>query len=141
MISVSPSQHTRHRETLGQFLQRSREALPGKMTQSEIARRAKLANSTISRLENDQTREPPMETLIRIASHYGVSVLDLWDRAGYMSRPDAVAFVELLNQIEPLTLVHLGLQRLGLPVAVREFVERAIQDALATYQQRANDQG
>jgi transcriptional regulator with XRE-family HTH domain len=129
------------RETLGQFLRSRRLAQFPALSQSEIARRANLANSTISRIEKDQTADPPLETLARLAPHYGVGVLELWDRAGYMSRADADSLVELLSQIAPLALVHLGLQRLGLPAYARDFLERQIQSEVALYQQRANAQG
>jgi transcriptional regulator with XRE-family HTH domain len=95
---------------LGVFLQQCRAAHRPEWTQSDVARAVGVSPPTISRLESGVTQHPPMELLARVAPHYGVSVLDLWHRAGYLTTQDAAAMARLLGQLAPHELIRLAFE-------------------------------
>lgn len=59
-------------ETLGRRLRASR-ALCG-LTQLEVAEKLGVSQATISYLETDQSDSPPINTIVRLAELYGVSI-------------------------------------------------------------------
>jgi transcriptional regulator with XRE-family HTH domain len=125
--------HSSATETLGRFLYRRRLGLTPPPSQGEIARRAGVSSSTISRLEGDHTPNPPLETLARVAPYYAISVLDLWQRAGYLTTADVAGFVALLAEVSPLALINIGLERSGLDRVACDLIEHMIRGALARH--------
>jgi transcriptional regulator with XRE-family HTH domain len=117
-------------ETLGHFLRRRRRALHPPLSQEDVGRLAGLSGSTISRLENDQAPRPPFETLARVAHYYGVPVLELWTRAGYLAAADADSLRALLGEIAPLTLLAYALDALPLDPIARNLIAQLVRAAL-----------
>ena len=68
--------------TNGEFLRQQRETL--KLSMAEVAKRVGVTDSRLSRLENDQTKEPSPVLLKALAQIYQLDVFDLFCRFGYI---------------------------------------------------------
>jgi hypothetical protein len=72
-----------------------------------------------------------MGTLAQVAPWYQLSVVELWQRAGYLRSAGMDTFIGLLTQAGPLAFVEYGLSQLPLPEPVRAVIGQLIQNALA----------
>ncbi len=70
--------------TLGQFIREVR--TKKNLSQGDVAKKAELARSYISRLEEDEFKSPSVMTLIRLANGLGVSNEALFTVAGVQVR-------------------------------------------------------
>lgn len=109
-------------ESLGAYLRRKREQRGKAWSQTYLASRAGVSASTVSRLEADKTKSPPMELLAQLAPWYRVGVLELWRRAGHLSGGDAEAITAFVAQTDPVELVRIGLERGPWPKDIRTIV-------------------
>lgn len=67
------------------------------LTQQQVAAYLNAAKSTVSQYEND-INEPDLETLVKLADWFGVSVDELLGRTGYPSEKPAYAHSELIHE-------------------------------------------
>ncbi|CAM4455202.1 helix-turn-helix domain-containing protein [Paenibacillus tarimensis] len=68
-----------------------------KMTQEQVAAYLNAAKSTISQYENN-INEPDLETLVKLADWFGVTIDDLLGRSLYDQRPDSGSSNSLLME-------------------------------------------
>ena len=113
-------------QTLGAFLRERRERLHPGWSQNELARQAGVSGPTVNRLEGGQTRRPTLEKLARVAPFYGLSVVEAWERGGWLRQADGEEIARLLGEMSPIALIKTGLDMGPWSEVTKDIVKRAL---------------
>ena len=113
-------------ESLGAFLRERREGLHPGWSQNELARQAGVSGPTVHRLEGGQTKKPGLEKLAKLAPFYGLSVVEAWQRGGWLRQADGEEIARLLGQMSPIALIKTGLELGPWSEVTKDLVKRAL---------------
>lgn len=86
---------------LGKLLKELREA--SGMSLMEVYKATGLHNSTVSRLEREESPEPPAKNLKKLADLYHADVIQLYLACGYLTADDLQNYTRCFEDVDLLT--------------------------------------
>lgn len=87
--------------SLGQYLRKIREGK--KLSMGDVQKATGITDTKLRRIELDEVAEPSPVALNLLANFYGISIIDLFIKAGYITAETLNVYPQIFNGAECLT--------------------------------------